>query len=117
MLASHALKSNQLHHLATALRHRRATAKDMAPLQPLRLAVVSNGTTDLLAAALAATGARYGFDVDIIEGLFGQATQEGLDPQSIVNSAKPDYVLLALDYRALPMETRPADETSEQAAL
>lgn len=116
LLGSYALQLNQLHQLAKVIECRRAGG-DLAPLQPLKLALVSNGTTDLMAKALIATGVRYGFDVEVIEGLFGQVVQESVDPKSLVNKARADFVLLAINHRVLMLNARPGDEVSESAQV
>ena len=108
-LAGHALDLDQLTVLAKAIG--RAQTNDM-PLEgptPLRLALLSNGTTSLLVPALVATAARYGFLLDVVEAPFDQAMQAALDPESEINSSSPDAVLLAFDQHILPSPTNMAD--------
>jgi FkbH-like protein len=103
-LASQALDLNQLTKLAKAKAKFRSEGKSLRPLVPFRLAVLSNATIDLIAPALAASGLRYGLDVEVVQPSYDQVAQEALNPDSRVNSAKPDAVLFALDYRALPLK-------------
>lgn len=117
LLAGHSLQINQLHQLAKGLESRRATGNDLIPLQPLKLAIVSNGTTDLMVNALIATGARYGFAIEVVEGLFGQVVQESVDANSVVNASHVDFVLLAINHLALPIKAMPGDESSELAMV
>ena len=103
-LASHALDLNQLTNLARAISKARAEGKSLHPLAPFRLAVLSNSTIDLIAPALVASAARHGVALEVIQPSYDQVAQEALTPESKVNSSKPDAVLLALDYRALPLK-------------
>src|SRR5947207_3085517 len=101
-LANHRLDNGQLHRLAATI-GRVAKNKAIAGLTKLRMGFLSNGTTELLTPALIASAARHGILLDVIEPPFGQAVQEALDPNSAVNRGEPNVVLLALDYRALPL--------------
>ncbi len=90
-----------------AMAFRRALAKaqrrqkDLSPLSPLRLAVVSNGTMDFVVDHFPAAAARHGVALELIEAEFDVVMQEGLDPESKVNAGRPDVVLLAVDHRWL----------------
>ena len=56
-----------------------------------------------------ATAARHGIALDCIEANFGQAVQEALIPESLINQAQPDAVLIAIDHRGLPLRPSPGD--------
>jgi len=112
-LATHALDENQLNRLARTLASLHQAGADLKPLIPFRLGVLSNSTLDFIKPALVATAVRHGLALECISGNYDQVMQEALSPDSIVNTAKPDAVLLAIDYRALPIQTRLG---SEQAA-
>lgn len=105
-LALHALDLNQLTKLAKVIGKTRANAdgKSLNPLLPFRVAVLSNSTVDLIVPALVASAARHGIALEIIQPVYDQVAQEALTPDSQVNSSKPDAVLFALDYRALPLK-------------
>lgn len=103
-LALHGLDLNQLTRLAKFILKARAEGKSLSPLKPFRLAVLSNSTIDLVVPALVASAARHGIDLEIIQPSYDQVAQEALTPDSKVNSSKPDAVLFALDYRALPLK-------------
>jgi hypothetical protein len=100
-LALHALDVNQLTKLAKTIGKARADGRSLEPLVPLRLAVLSNSTIDLIVPALVASAARHGIALEVIQPSYDQVAQEALTPGSKVNSSKPDAVLLALDSRAL----------------
>ena len=104
-LASHALDVNQLTSLAKAIGKARVEGKSLDPLVPFRLAVLSNSTIDLIVPALVASAARHGMALEVIQPSYDQVAQEAFTPDSKVNRSKPDAVLLALDYRALAVET------------
>ena len=118
-LALHGLDLNQLTKLAKAIGKARAGAagKSLEPLVPFRLAVLSNSTIDLIVPALVASGARHGIALEVIQPSYDQVAQEALTPDSKVNSSKPDAVLLALDYRALPLKLTLGDSEASSATV
>jgi len=101
-LATHRLSDSQLTQLAQTIVDLRSAGADLAPLVPFRLGLVGNGTLDLVAPLLVASAARHGIALEVVQTEYGQLMQEAMSPQSGINSAKCDAVLLALDYRALP---------------
>jgi FkbH-like protein len=101
-LASYALNETQLARLSAAIAERAHNGADLSPLTPLKLGIVGNGTLDLIASTLTASAARHGVLLDWVKAEFGQTIQEALDPDSAINRARPDAVLLCIDYRALP---------------
>ena len=116
-LALHALDLNQLTKLAKALGKARVEGRSLAPLVPFRLAVLSNSTIDLVVPALVASAARHGVALEVIQPAYDQVAQEALTPDSKVNSSKPDAVLLALDYRALPLKLSLGDGEAAAATV
>ena len=97
----------------------RATAegRSLAPLQPVRMGLLGNGTLDLLIPVLVATAARHGLALECVQADFGQTTQEALDPQSKINLARPDIVLLAIDHRGLPLRNAAGNVEVENASV
>jgi FkbH-like protein len=120
-LALHALDLNQLTKLAKAIGKAQTQAKSggkpLDPLVPFRLAVLSNSTIDLIVPALVASAARHGIALEIVQPSYDQVAQEALTPDSKVNSAKPDAVLFALDYRALPLKLSMGDSEAASATV
>jgi FkbH-like protein len=116
-LASHALNLNQLTKLGRAVGKARLDGKSLDPLAPFRLAVLSNSTIDLVVPALVASAARHGMALEVIQPSYDQVAQEALTPDSKVNRSKPDAVLLALDYRALPLKLSLGDAESSSATV
>lgn len=116
-LASFGLDDNKLNALAKVVEALRARPGALHPLAPFKLGVASNATTHYLVPALVATAARYGFVLECIEGDFDQVVQEATDPASGINRARPDAVLVALDYRGLPLRAAPGDPAAAEAAV
>jgi FkbH-like protein len=116
-LALHALDLNQLTKLAKAIVKARSDGKSLHPLAPFRLAVLSNSTIDLVVPALVASAARHGIALEVIQPAYDQVAQEALTPDSKVNGSKPDAVLLALDYRALPLRLSLGDAGASSATV
>jgi FkbH-like protein len=116
-LASHALDINQQAKLAKAIGNARQDGLSLEPLVPFRLAVLSNATMDLIVPALVASAARHGFALEVIQPSYDQVAQEALSPDSKVNSSKPDAVLMALDYRALPLKLSLGDSAAAAATV
>jgi FkbH-like protein len=118
-LAGYKLSVGQSRSLSKTINALRAANASLAPLSPFRLAVLSNATTDLVADHLPAAAARHGIDLELVLPDYDQVMQEALDPDSHVNAAKPDAVLLAVDYRWLQLErvalTGQAEQIIDQA--
>lgn len=116
-LASCALDLNQLTKLAKVIKNARAAGSTLAPLVPFRLAVLSNSTIDFIVPALIATAARHGIALEVIQPSYDQVAQEALTPDSSVNGSRPDGVLFALDYRALPLKLALGDSEAASAVV
>jgi FkbH-like protein len=116
-LASYALDLNQLTKLSRLIGKARLQNKSLAPLVPFRLAVLSNSTIDFVVPALVASAARRGIALEVIHPSYDQVAQEALTPDSKVNSSKPDAVLFALDYRALPLKLSIGDAEASSATV
>jgi FkbH-like protein len=116
-LASHRLDNNQLSSLAKAASRLAASGADLGKFKRVKLGLISNSTTSLIAPALFATAIRHGIILDLIECDYGQAIQEALDPGSHLNRARPDLVLLAIDWRGLPLRPAIGDAAASTRAV
>ena len=116
-LASFALDENQLNHLARAMSKAHKSGASLQPLVPFRLGVLSNSTLDFIVPALVATAARHGIALECVKADYDQAVQEALSPDSVINRAKPDAVLVAMDYRALPLRCKKGDAAEAENAV
>ena len=102
-LAGHALTATQLQRLAALLDDLRARGRSTAPLAPLKVGLIGVGTLTLVGPVLRGTGARHGLLIDCVAADYGQIEQEALDPASTIHRAGCDVVLVAFDYRGLPL--------------
>lgn len=68
----------------------------------IRIGIVSNATIDLIIPSLVTSALRFGIYLEVIKTDFGQIAQEAFDPDSTINQADLDVILLALDYRGYP---------------
>ncbi|SCA56276.1 HAD-superfamily phosphatase subfamily IIIC [Candidatus Terasakiella magnetica] len=104
-LASHCLTLMQLEKLAkTCEKLKVSDAKaDLKPLESITLGIVSNSTISFFSPAIVASGLRYGFDINVVEAPYGQLMQTALTGCSAFDEVKPDFILLALDANALPL--------------
>ncbi len=100
-LARYALDENQLLHLANGIEKLRAGGTSLSPLVPFKLGLLGNAMLEPLVPALIATAARHGVALKCVRADYGQTVQEALSPDSVINRAKPDAVLLAIDHRGL----------------
>lgn len=116
-LANHGLDDGQLTRLGKAVVAARADGRPLAPLEPFRLGLVGNSTLDLLSPILCASAARHGLALECIQADFGQMTQEALDAASRINTARPDAVLLAIDYHGLPLRFLSGDPSAESSDI
>ncbi|WP_367849542.1 HAD-IIIC family phosphatase [Rhodoferax sp. WC2427] len=116
-LANHALDENQLNRLAKVVQKARDGGLSMAPLVPFRIGILSNATSHFIVPALVATAARHGIALECIEADFDQVMQEALSPDSTINQAQCDAVLVAVDYRGLPLNAALGDTQAAQNAV
>lgn len=111
-LASFALTPNQCASFARALKKARANTPQMPPLSNFRLGVLASFTADLLLDCVPAACARHGVLVDLVTTPYDQIFQQALDPQSVINCAKADGVLVLADHRWFKLES-PSFEDAE----
>lgn len=116
-LASVALDEAKLAKLGAAVTRALQAGADLRPLAPLKLAIVSNATTDLLATALVGTAIRFGFALTVVSAPFGQVIQDALDPASAINRFGPDLVLCAIDHRGLPLQPVPGSSEAMRQSV
>jgi FkbH-like protein len=108
-LAGFSLNENQLARLGRTIDAVRMRGQSLAPLTPFRLGLLGNGTLDLIEPVLVATAARHGIALECVRGGYDQFLQDALAPDSGINRARPDVVLLALDHRGLGLRLSPGD--------
>jgi FkbH-like protein len=101
-LANHALDETALNRLGKVIARLRAGGRDLKPLTPFKLGILSHATSHFLVQPLVATAARHGISLECVEAEYGQVMQSALSADSALNQARCDAVLLALDHRGLP---------------
>ena len=116
-LASFGLDENKLTRLANAIEAVRSHPDALRPLTPFRLGIISNSTSHFMVPALTATAARHGIALECIEANYGQLMQEAVDTGSTINRARPDAILVALDYRGLALEVPVGNASSVDSAV
>jgi FkbH-like protein len=116
-LAGYALDDNQLTRLDRTLKTARQKGYSLSPLKSFRLGLAANGTTEFLSAGITATAARHGLAIECTATGYDQALQDSLSSESAINRAAPDAVLIALDWRALPLRPAPGDAGAAQTAI
>ena len=104
-LAGYALHVNQIHRIAKVIAIAQKSNKDLRPLQPFSLGIVSNATTSIIVPALVATAARYGFSLTVHEAPYGQAVQVALGEVEAFKDVVMDAILIAIDYKGLPVQS------------
>ena len=110
LLATHALDERQLARLGRVISSAQHSGQSLAPLIPFRLGLIGNGTLDLIVPVLVATAARHGFALECLTGAYDQFLQDALQPDSALNKARPDAVLLAIDHRGLSLQPSPGND-------
>lgn len=114
-LSTHALDLNQLIRLAGAIGRLGDQTRAGKSLTPFKLGVLGNGTLDMIVPALIASAPRHGILLECVTVEYGTYVQAALSPRSAINAAGCDAVLIALDYRALPLKPGVVDATAAQA--
>ena len=104
-LAGYALDINQIHHIAKAIAIAQKDNKDLRPLKPFSLGIVSNATTSIIVPALVATAAHYSFSLTVHEAPYGQAVQVALGEVEAFKDVVMDAILVAIDYKGLPIQS------------
>lgn len=83
---------------------------NLLPLADLRIGVISNATTKLAVSALVGTALRFGISLRVVEAEFNQIAQEIFASDSIFIGQNLNFVLVAIDYRGLPLLPCPGDK-------
>jgi FkbH-like protein len=103
-LALSQLSLRQSTALSRAIKRCLAAKAGVAPLSTFRLGVLASATADLLLDCIPAAAARHGVAVDLVSAPYDQVMQQALDPNSAINAAALDAVLIAVDHRWLNLD-------------
>jgi len=116
-LSRFALNDNDLIRLAKTISSGADRGLSLSPLRPLRLGLAGNGTSEFITPAIAATAPRHGLGVTCVSAGYDQVLQECISAESSLNRFKPEVVLLALDWRTLPLRTALGDAQVARATV
>lgn len=116
-LASYRLSEGQLGRLAKRIEAAIVGGRSLAPLSSFKLGVISSANMDLVKPQLIASAARHRVALTCVSAEYGQVMQSALDPNSTINAASCDAVLICLDYRGLPLRELPGDLTAAESGL
>ena len=108
-LASTRLNANQLTSLSRALKRLPQESRALAPLTPVSLALIGDGSHELISDALIGTAPRYGLMLTMIDVPFNSGELMALDPSSLLHRARPDVLLFNFTYRAFLQGTAAED--------
>ena len=109
MLAQYALSDNQLRKLAKKYKQLAETGISLEPLIKMKIGVISNATTQLMTSSLEGSALRYGIGLNVIEAEFNQLAQEAFEEKSLFTEHVLSMILVAADYRGLPLRPCPGD--------
>jgi FkbH-like protein len=110
-LAQYALDDNQLRKLSKKYKQIQQENSNLAPLISLTLGVVGNATTQLLVPALVGSALRFGIALNVVEAPYNQLAQEAFSSDSAFTGHALNTILVAIDYRGLPLKPCPGDLT------
>lgn len=111
-LAAAALDENQLGQAARLAREVLAGGSPPASFAKVKLGLIGDGTLSLLAPVIAGSGLRHGLLIDVVEGAYGSAVQQAMDPSNPLHSADLDMLVVASDIRGLGLN-RAADSIED----
>lgn len=103
-LAGYRLNATQSTKIGQTMRKLRAAGRSLSPLSDFRLGVLANATMDFAIDCLPAAAARHGVALELVAAPYDQVVQQALDPNSGINQARLDAVLLAVDHRWLKLD-------------
>lgn len=103
-VATAALDENQLGQLARFAGKMIASGHSLPAFSRVRVGLVGDGTLSLLTPAIVGSALRHGLLLDLVEGGYGSAVQEAVDPGSHLHKAKLDMAVVASDARLLGLD-------------
>jgi len=110
-LAQYSLNHLQYTRLAKKLKN---IERNHIGIPNLSIGILSNASTDLLSSVITGAALHFGICLDVIEGQFDQVIQEALTEQSSFENQQLNFLLIAIDYRGLPLHATPGDKGSAE---
>ena len=108
-LIKYSLDENQLTKLYLKFKLLKSQDKDIL-LTPMTIGIVSNATTKLAIPVLIASALRFGIMLEVVESEFNQVAQEAFSKNSLFSDKNLDFIILAIDYRGLPLVQKTNDK-------
>lgn len=109
-LAKYSLDDNKLRKLSKKLHFLQKEQVNLAPLEFVKIGVISNSMTKLAVPVLIGTALRFGIVLNIVEAEYNQVAQEAFAAESAFTGHQLSAVLVGIDYRGLPLLPSPGDK-------
>ena len=113
-LAKFSLDENRLAKIANRLSYLQTNGFSLAPLVSVNIGLVSNATTKLLGSALIGTALRFGISLTVEQTDYNQVAQTAFSTEAIFAGKTLSAILLAIDYRGLPLTPTPGNRTAAE---
>ena len=113
-LAKFSVDDNQLWNLYKKTLTFQNEHANLSPLTNMKIGIISNSTTKLATPALVGTALRFGISLKVVEANFNQIAQEAFSSDSTFIGQNFNVVLVAIDYRGLPLAPCPGDKDSAE---
>ena len=110
-LAKFSLDENHLRRLYKKILALQNKDVNLLSLTTMKIGVISNATTKLAVPALVGTALRFGISLQVVETEFNQITQQAFSSDSAFIGQNLYVVLVAIDYRGLPLMPCPGDKS------
>jgi FkbH-like protein len=109
-LSQYRLDDNKLKKIYNKLQKLIIEKKDLTPLTQSTLGLISNANTKLIVPSLIGTAVRHGLQLTVIEVDFNKIDEEIFNEKSNFDGYKIQTILIAIDYRGLPLNPKPGDQ-------
>jgi len=110
-LAKFSLDENQLRRLYLKTLAFQNEHANILPLNAMKIGLISNATTKLAVPVLVGTALRFGILLNVVEAEFNQIAQEAFSLNSSFNDQNINVILVAIDYRGLPLSPSPGNRS------
>ena len=108
-LAKYSVDENQLRRLSKKLQGLQDQRADLTSLVPVTIGVICNATAKLMVPTVIGTALRFGIALSVVEAEYNQIAQEAFSSDSSFSGHQLSAILVAIDYRGLPLLPTPGD--------
>jgi FkbH-like protein len=113
-LAKFSLDENWLQRLYKKTLTLQGQRANLLPLVDIKIGIVSNTTTKLAVPSLVGTALRFGVLLQVVETDFNNIAQEAFSSKSAFTGLNLNFLLIAIDYRGLPLSPCLGDKNSAE---